>query len=139
MKRRNLISDINVVPYIDVMLVLLVIFMISAPLMVQGIQVNLPEATSEALPVKNNEPLIISIKEDGTLFLEAESTENNALNLEDLNKAVTKIFEANPGLQVVIRGDGQVKYERVMSVMAELQTAGAQDIGLISQPIPVER
>ena len=83
MKRRNFLSDITVVPYIDVMLVLLVIFMISAPLMVQGIQVNLPEATSEALPVKNNEPLIVSIKEDGTLFLEAESTENNALNLED--------------------------------------------------------
>ena len=139
MKRRNLISDINVVPYIDVMLVLLVIFMISAPLMVQGIQVNLPEATSEALPVKNNEPLIVSIKEDGSLFLEADSTKNNALNLKDLNKAVTKIFEANPGLQVVIRGDGQVKYERVMTVMAELQRAGAQDIGLISQPIPVER
>ena len=139
MKRRNLISDINVVPYIDVMLVLLVIFMISAPLMVQGIQVNLPEATSEALPVKNNEPLIVSIKEDGALFLEADSTKNNALNLKDLNKAVTKIFEANPGLQVVIRGDGQVKYERVMTVMAELQRVGAQDIGLISQPIPVER
>ena len=139
MKRRNLISDINVVPYIDVMLVLLVIFMISAPLMVQGIQVNLPEATSEALPVKNNEPLIVSIKEDGSLFLEADSTKNNALNLKDLNNAVTKIFEANPGLQVVIRGDGQVKYERVMRVMAELQRAGAQDIGLISQPIPVER
>ena len=62
MKRRNLISDINVVPYIDVMLVLLVIFMISAPLMVQGIQINLPESSSEALPVKNNEPLIISSK-----------------------------------------------------------------------------
>ena len=139
MKRRNLISDINVVPYIDVMLVLLVIFMISAPLMVQGIQVNLPEATSEALPVKNNEPLIVSIKEDGAVLLEADSTKNNALNLQDLNKAVTKIFEANPGLQVVIRGDGQVKYERVMTVMAELQRAGAQDIGLISQPIPVER
>ena len=139
MKRRNLISDINVVPYIDVMLVLLVIFMISAPLMVQGIQVNLPEATSEALPVKNNEPLIVSIKEDGALFLEADSTKNNALNLKDLNNAVTKIFEANPELQVVIRGDGQVKYERVMTVMAELQRAGAQDIGLISQPIPVEK
>mgnify|MGYP001328194610 FL=1 len=139
MKRRNLISDINVVPYIDVMLVLLVIFMISAPLMVQGIQVNLPEATSEALPVKNNEPLIVSIKEDGALFLEADSTKNNALDLKDLNNAVTKIFEANPGLQVVIRGDGQVKYERVMTVMAELQRAGAQDIGLISQPIPVEK
>ena len=56
-----------------------------------------------------------------------------------MNNAVTKIFEANPGLQVVIRGDGQVKYERVMRVMAELQRAGAQDIGLISQPIPVEK
>ena len=76
MKRRNLISDINVVPYIDVMLVLLVIFMISAPLMVQGIQINLPEISSEALPVKNNEPLIISINESGKIFLETESTKN---------------------------------------------------------------
>ena len=80
MKRRNLISDINVVPYIDVMLVLLVIFMISAPLMVQGIQVNLPEASSEALPVKNNEPLIISIDQEGKIFLETESTKNQSFN-----------------------------------------------------------
>ena len=78
MKRRNLISDINVVPYIDVMLVLLVIFMISAPLMVQGIQINLPEISSEALPVKNNEPLIISINESGKIFLETESTKNQS-------------------------------------------------------------
>ena len=85
MKRRNLISDINVVPYIDVMLVLLVIFMISAPLMVQGIQINLPEASSEALPVKNNEPLIISIKKDGAIFLETESTKDRSLSLEEMN------------------------------------------------------
>ena len=139
MKRRNLISDINVVPYIDVMLVLLVIFMISAPLMVQGIQVNLPKASSEALPVKNNEPLIVSIQKDGALFLESDSTKNASLSLEDLNKATKKILEVNPGLQVVIRGDGQVKYERVMTVMAELQIAGATDIGLISQPKKTER
>ena len=139
MKRRNLISDINVVPYIDVMLVLLVIFMISAPLMVQGIQVNLPQASSEALPVKNNEPLIVSIQKDGALFLESDSTKNASLSLEDLNKATKKILEVNPGLQVVIRGDGQVKYERVMTVMAELQIAGATDIGLISQPKTTER
>ena len=139
MKRRNLISDINVVPYIDVMLVLLVIFMISAPLMVQGIQVNLPQVSSEALPVKNNEPLIVSIQKDGALFLESDSTKNASLSLEDLNKATKKILEVNPGLQVVIRGDGQVKYERVMTVMAELQIAGATDIGLISQPKKTER
>lgn len=138
MKRRNLISDINVVPYIDVMLVLLVIFMISAPLMVQGIQVNLPEASSEALPVKNNEPLIVSIQKDGALFLESDSTRNVSLTLADLKSKAKKIFEANPDLQVVIRGDGQVKYERVMTVMTELQVAGASDIGLISKPNKTE-
>jgi biopolymer transport protein TolR len=134
-RRRNLISDINVVPYIDVMLVLLVIFMISAPLMVQGIQVNLPEASSEALPVKNEEPLIVSITKEGNVFLETDSTRGRSLNLTEMNELVSKIFEASPGLQVVIRGDGEVKYETVMSVMASLQIAGASDIGLISAPI----
>lgn len=135
MKRRNLISDINVVPYIDVMLVLLVIFMISAPLMVQGIQVNLPEASSEALPVKNQEPLIVSITEEGTLFLETDSTKGKSLSLVEISDLTSKIFEASPGLQVVIRGDGEVKYEKVMTLMATLQIAGASDIGLISVPI----
>jgi len=138
MKRRNLISDINVVPYIDVMLVLLVIFMISAPLMVQGIQVNLPEASSEALPVKNNEPLIISIDQEGKIFLETESTKNQSLTLLELNSFVSKIFQASPSMQVVIRGDASVAYQRVMVVMAELQSAGASDIGLISQPSSAE-
>ena len=123
------------VPYIDVMLVLLVIFMISAPLMVQGIQVNLPEASSEALPVKNEEPLIVSITKEGNVFLETDSTRGRSLNLKEMNELVSKIFEASPGLQVVIRGDGEVKYETVMSVMASLQIAGASDIGLISTPI----
>ena len=138
MKRRNLISDINVVPYIDVMLVLLVISMISAPLMVQGIQVNLPEASSEALPVKNNEPLIISIDQEGKIFLETESTKNQSLTLSELNSFVSRIFEASPNMQVVIRGDASVAYQRVMVVMAELQSAGASDIGLISQPSSAE-
>ena len=135
MKRRNLISDINVVPYIDVMLVLLVIFMISAPLMIQGIQVNLPEASSEALPVKNQEPLIVSITQGGTLFLETDSTKGKPLSLSEISDLTSKIFEASPGLQVVIRGDGEVKYEKVMTLMATLQISGASDIGLISVPI----
>jgi len=134
MSRRNLISDINVVPYIDVMLVLLVIFMISAPLMVQGIEVNLPEASSEALPVKNNEPLIVSITRDGSIFLETESTKNKSISIAEMGNLVTKIFENRPGLQVVIRGDSEVKYDRVMKVMAQLQASGASEIGLISQP-----
>ena len=112
--------------------------MISAPLMVQGIQVNLPEASSEALPVKNNEPLIISIDQEGKIFLETESTKNQSLTLLELNSFVSKIFQASPNMQVVIRGDASVAYQRVMVVMAELQSAGASDIGLISQPSSAE-
>jgi len=125
-RKRNLISDINVVPYIDVMLVLLVIFMIAAPLMVQGVLVNLPEASADPLPVKKSEPLIVSIKDNGSVFLEVESVDGQEMDLEQL--------DADPSLQVVIRGDGKVEYEKVMIIMAELQRSGAQDIGLITKP-----
>ena len=133
-KRRNLISDINVVPYIDVMLVLLVIFMIAAPLMVQGVLVNLPEASADPLPVKNSEPLIVSVKNNGSVFLEVESLDGQELNLEQLNLNVSKLLDADPSLQVVIRGDGKVEYEKIMTIMAELQSSGAKDIGLITKP-----
>ena len=133
-KRRNLISDINVVPYIDVMLVLLVIFMIAAPLMVQGVLVILPEASADPLPVKKSEPLIISVKNNGSVFLEVESLDGQDLNLEQLNLNVSKLLDADPSLQVVIRGDGKVEYEKIMTIMAELQSSGAKDIGLITKP-----
>ena len=133
-KRRNLISDINVVPYIDVMLVLLVIFMIAAPLMVQGVLVNLPEASADPLPVKKSEPLIVSVKSNGSVFLEVESLDGQELNLEQLNLNVSKLLDADPLLQVVIRGDGKVEYEKIMTIMAELQSSGAKDIGLITKP-----
>ena len=133
-KRRNLISDINVVPYIDVMLVLLVIFMIAAPLMVQGVLVNLPEASADPLPVKKSEPLIVSVKNNGAVFLEDESLDGQELNLEQLNLNVSKLLDADPSLQVVIRGDGKVEYEKIMTIMAELQSSGAKDIGLITKP-----
>jgi len=94
-RRRSLLSDINVVPYIDVMLVLLVVFMIAAPLMVQGVLVNLPETLSEPLPREKNDPLIISIKSDGVFFLETQATRNTPLNLEDLSVQVDKILKAN--------------------------------------------
>ena len=133
-RRRTLLSDINVVPYIDVMLVLLVVFMIAAPLMVQGILVNLPEALSEPLPREKNDPLIISIQSDGVFFLETQATRNTPLDLEDLSVQVDKILKANPYLQVVVRGDGNVKYQKVMELMSVLQASGAQDVGLITQP-----
>ena len=133
-RRRNLISDINVVPYIDVMLVLLVIFMVAAPLMVQGISINLPEVTSDALPVENSEPLIISIRSDGSFFLETDATRNKSLSLEEISEEVSKILKANKEMQVVIRGDADVKYERVMLLMGKLQQLGSKNIGLITKP-----
>ena len=133
-RRRSLLSDINVVPYIDVMLVLLVVFMIAAPLMVQGVLVNLPETLSEPLPREKNDPLIISIQSDGVFFLETQATRNTPLDLEDLSVQVDKILKANPYLQVVVRGDGNVKYQKVMELMSVLQASGAQDVGLITQP-----
>ena len=132
-RRRTLLSEINVVPYIDVMLVLLVVFMIAAPLMVQGILVNLPETLSEPLPREKNDPLIISIRSDGVFFLETQSSKDIPLNLEDLSVQVEKILTINPSLQVVVRGDGNVKYQKVMELMSVLQTSGAEEVGLITQ------
>ena len=122
------------VPYIDVMLVLLVVFMIAAPLMVQGVLVNLPEALSEPLPREKNDPLIISIKPEGTFFLETQATKNTPLGLDEVSIQVEKILKANPSLQVVVRGDGGVKYQKVMELMSVLQASGAEDVGLITQP-----
>lgn len=133
-RRRTLLSEINVVPYIDVMLVLLVVFMIAAPLMVQGVLVNLPETLSEPLPREKNDPLIISIKSEGTFFLETQATKNTPLGLDEISIQVEKILKANPSLQVVVRGDGGVKYQKVMELMSVLQASGAEDVGLITQP-----
>ena len=133
-RKRKLLSEINVVPYIDVMLVLLVVFMVAAPLMVQGVLVNLPETTSELLPRERSDPLIVSIKEDGVFFLEMEATKNEPLNSQMLSEKVSKILSSNPSLQVVVRGDGEVKYQRVMELMSILQSSGAENVGLITQP-----
>ena len=138
-RRRTLLSEINVVPYIDVMLVLLVVFMVAAPLMVQGVLINLPETTSEPLPRKTSDPLIISIQNDGVIYLETQSTLNLPLDLEMLSEKVSKIIKANPSLQVVVRGDGNVRYQKVMELMSTLQASGVKDVGLITKaPIQVQ-
>ena len=135
-RRRTLLSEINVVPYIDVMLVLLVVFMIAAPLMVQGVLVNLPETLSEPLPREKSDPLIISIKSEGTFFLETQATKNTPLGLDEISIQVEKILKANPSMLVVVRGDGGVNYQKVMELMSVLQASGAEDVGLITQPPP---
>ena len=92
-KRNKLVSDINVVPYIDVMLVLLVIFMVAAPLMVQGIVLNLPEVSSKDLPKEPSDPLVISVDSEGLFFLEMESTRNTVLSKEELLNKYNNMLE----------------------------------------------
>ena len=138
-KKRNLVSDINVVPYIDVMLVLLVVFMVSAPLMVQGISLNLPEVTNAPLPREQEDPLIISVDLEGSFYLELESSKNIPLDLNELAEKVRKIFKTNPSLQVVVRGDGGVEYKKIIDLMSVLQSSGAENVGLLTSPKKIDK
>lgn len=133
--RRRPMSDINVVPYIDVMLVLLVIFMVTAPLMTQGIRVVLPQADSEAIAIEDpNQMLVISINDQGEYFMDMGGDDEAVVELELVAARVSKITSANPGLKVLVEGDATIAYGRVIDLMDRLQKVGVQDVGLITQP-----
>ena len=132
--RRRPMSDINVVPYIDVMLVLLVIFMVTAPLMTQGIRVDLPAANSEAIAIDElQQVLVVSINREGQYFLNLGG-EETAVALSLLAEQVAKIKAANSNLQVLVEGDEEIAYGRVIELMDLLQKIGIGDVGLVTQP-----
>ncbi|TVP55555.1 MAG: protein TolR [Halomonadaceae bacterium] len=133
--RKRPMSEINVVPYIDVMLVLLVIFMVTAPMVTQGISVDLPQASSEPLPQEDErEPLIVSVDTNGAYYLEVGDDRSSPMALTDLTRQVGNILAEQPGTEVYVRGDEQVRYGIVMNLMASLQVAGAASVGLITEP-----
>ncbi len=132
--KRKPMSDINVVPYIDVMLVLLIIFMVTAPMLTQGIKVDLPKLESDPVKTeKNQEPIIISIDSNGAYYLEMSSSADKPLELNDLIKKVQAILEQKPGTSVLLRGDKHVEYGAVVALMSSLQEAGANGVGLITE------
>jgi biopolymer transport protein TolR len=132
--RRKPMSEINVVPYIDVMLVLLVIFMVTAPLMTQGIKVELPEAASGPIKVDENEPmLIVSIKADESYYMNV-GEENEPVELSLISDRAAKIISANPDIKVLVEGDKRLNYGVVINLMNTLQLAGAKNVGLITEP-----
>ncbi len=140
--RRRPMSEINVVPYIDVMLVLLVIFMITAPLLNLGVEVELPEANSEPLESRQNEePLVITVLKNGDLYLNAggdlDGTSSGLIDAQTLVATVSAIVRRNPDIQVLIGGDRAVNYGEVYNAMVLLQRAGVQKIGLMSDPLDV--
>lgn len=133
-QKKKPMSDINVVPYIDVMLVLLIIFMVTAPMLTQGIKIDLPQIESSPVIVEQNqEPLIISVDLNGAYFMEMSSLSKDPLSLDQLLESVSKLMAANPSLSVLIRGDRNVEYGVVVELMAALQGAGAKGIGLITE------
>ena len=132
--RRKLMSEINVVPYIDVMLVLLVIFMVTAPLMTQGIKVDLPEAMSGPLEVDDDEPmLVVSVKADGSYYMNV-GEEEEAVPLKEVQTRAAKIILARPDIKVLVEGDKNLPYGVIVDLMNTLQVAGASSVGLITEP-----
>lgn len=133
-QKRRPIAEMNVVPYIDVMLVLLVIFMITAPVLTQGVKVDLPKVASEPIkPKKNEEPLIVTIKANGQYIIERGRDEDKAVNLEFVQKYVSKILAQQSNTEVMVRGDQSVAYGKVIDLMATLQAAGAKGVGLVTE------
>jgi len=126
--RRKRIAEINVVPYIDVMLVLLVIFMITAPLLTPGVKVDLPQAAATPVDNPDRETLVVTVDRRGKLFLD-----DREISARDLQSKVAAILRVRPQTPVLIRGDRQVAYNDVVQTMVLLQAAGAPSVGLVTQ------
>lgn len=134
--KRKPMSDINVVPYIDVMLVLLIIFMVTAPMLTQGIKVELPQIDKQDSELSvDKEPMIVAVDANGAYYIEMSAVSEKPMDLVELRAKTSALLSQDPGLSVLIRGDKNVPYGKVVSLMAELQTAGAKGVGLITEDI----
>ena len=133
--RRRPISEINVVPYIDVTLVLLIIFMITAPLLQTGVEVDLPQAEAKPIDEPSSPPLIVSIDADGRLFLDVGDRQDEPLLPEELTVKVVAVLRHKPDTGVFVRGDARVGYGKVVAVMAALKKAGIAKVGLITRHV----
>lgn len=133
MRSRRAVAEINVVPYIDVMLVLLVIFMATAPLLMQGVEVDLPKADSSPVSDSDAEPLIVSIDAQSRLYLNLGASDDQALSMETVKQRVATVLKRNPEKAVMVWGDAAVPYGDVVVLMSELPEAGAPSVGLVTE------
>lgn len=133
--RRKPMAEINVVPYIDVSLVLLIIFMITAPLLQTGVDVDLPQAEARTVETQEDKPpVVVSITAAGELHVDLGDHEDQPVTSDELMAKVTAVLRLKPGTQVLIRGDKAVDYGRVVTVMAALKQAGVPGVGLMTSP-----
>jgi biopolymer transport protein TolR len=132
-------AEINVVPYIDVMLVLLIIFMVTAPLLKQGVDVDLPQAPAKALDVNSPEPVIISVDEKGLVYLNIASNPDAPMDNAELVAQVKSALAKQSKRPVMVRGDRNVIYQSVVNVLVQLQKAGIDSVGLVTEPAEDKR
>jgi biopolymer transport protein TolR len=132
--KRKPVAEINVVPYIDVMLVLLIIFMITAPLIQQGVEIDLPQANAEHVDDGNEQPLVVSVDKQGQYFLDVGENTDEAISAETLKIKVAAVLRNKPKTPVMIRGDKGVAYGEVVRAMTTLQAAGVPSVGLLTDP-----
>jgi len=133
--RRKPMAEINVVPYIDVSLVLLIIFMITTPLLQTGVDVELPQAEAKTVDPAQEPPVIVSIKADGSFFVDVGNHEDVPIEAAELSGKVMGAIQEKPGRPVLIRGDKSVDYGKVITVMAALKQAGVPSVGLMTSPM----
>lgn len=126
-------SEINVVPYIDVMLVLLIIFMITAPLLSQGVNVELPQVPSQPMPPTDKEPVVVSVDATGNFFINYGDNQDQPISADILANRINALIKYQPGIPVFVKGDSSVPYGRVVELMALLQGAGVNGVGLVTE------
>ncbi|MCH6559960.1 protein TolR, partial [candidate division KSB1 bacterium] len=132
MQRRKLIGEINVVPYIDVMLVLLIIFMVTAPLLTQGVKVELPKAGAEPIQnIPNHPPLVLSVDAEGNLYINVGDDEDQPASAKEIVARTSKVLRSRPDTPILIKADKDVPYGNVVGAMVLLQQGGAKNVGFI--------
>jgi len=131
-KKRRAMSEINVVPYIDVMLVLLIIFMITAPIVQQGVEVELPKLAANSLPPEQLEPVILTVSKTGDYYLNIGDNLKKPVSDDDVIKRIALVLKQKPQTPVLVRGDKAADYGSVTTAMVLLQSAGVEKVGLMT-------
>lgn len=137
-KKRRMNSEMNVVPYIDVMLVLMVIFMVTAPLLTQGIDVELPQTAGETLP-SGEEPVTVTVDRNGRLFINVGDKRDQPLSEDELLRRAGAVVRNKPEEMFLIEADGRADYQSVATAMSLLQAAGVAKIGFVTEPVDADR
>lgn len=133
-KKRKLNSEINVVPYIDVTMVLLIIFMVTAPMLTQGVDVDLPQTSAEPVDTQDEEPMIVSVDRNGVYYINVGGEdETTPVSAQAVGERVRKVLSVNPDKLLLVRGDKNVNYDAVVQLMVLLKDAGASSVGLVTE------